>query len=366
MKNGSEMKQRSFFSTTFSFVLEYFNITVSELSKNSCVTADSLYYWKTRGHAPKSIEIVEELVDVVCQNLNSRDAFRFKEKQDFINKLNVSVSSGKSLSRIFEYVDDMSFEETIKYVLVFSFYNKDGLPEKSSSISSHKEQSVASSNAIEAIVFDFDGTLTASNEFKTIWEQIWTALGYDIGDCVSLHARFSRGEITHSEWCELTEQKFRERKFSKTLLDSLVKNIKFIDGIEEVFQELDKRDIKIYIVSGSVQYVIRKSLGGLHQYVSGINANVFNFDQEGYLTDIIGTEYDFEGKSARIRKIADELRISTDQILFVGNSNNDEWAHKSGARTLCINPKYTNMYDSEIWDDCIPVCSSLKEILKYL
>lgn len=112
--------------------------------------------------------------------------------------------------------------------------------------------------------------------------------------------------------------------------------------------------------------VIRSVIGDLYKYVDGIKANQFRFNQGGFLTEIVGTKYDFEGKAAFITEIALELNVSPKDILFIGNSVNDRFAHISGARTLCINPKLTDPTNRTIWNDCIQTCEDLTEIIKYL
>lgn len=218
----------------------------------------------------------------------------------------------------------------------------------------------------QVVVFDFDGTLTSGKTNKTTWERLWTSLDYDVKMCQDLHLRYDRNEITHTEWCKLTEQKFRERNLHRNMVDNIASKIKLMKGTRNTFQELQRRDIKIYIVSGSILTVIRSVLGNLYQYVDGIKANQFRFNQSGFLTEIIGTKYDFEGKASFITEVAMELNISPKDILFIGNSVNDRFAHISGARTLCINPKLTDITNRTVWNDCIQTCEDLMEIIKYL
>lgn len=217
-----------------------------------------------------------------------------------------------------------------------------------------------------AVIFDFDGTLTSGKTIRTTWESIWSSLDYDVKCCQELHLRFNRNEITHAEWCKLTEQCFRKRNLHREMVDKIASGIHLLKGVKATFQELQKRDIKIYIVSGSILSVIRSVLGSNYQYIDGIKANQFRYNESGFLTEIIGTKYDFEGKASFISEVAAELKISTKDILFVGDSINDQFAYISGAKTLCINPKLTDITNRTIWNDCIPICRDLREILPYV
>ena len=221
-------------------------------------------------------------------------------------------------------------------------------------------------NRTRAVVFDFDGTLTSGKASKTTWESLWVKLGYPIEECQKLHMRFNRQEISHAEWCETTERSFQKKNLHRDDVEAVAGAIRLIDGIEETFKALRQKDIKIYIVSGSILLIIQRVLGNLYQYIDGIKANVFRFDSRGLLERIIGTKYDFQGKSEYILKIANELEISPRDVLFVGNSANDQFAYLSGARTLCINPILTDVSNTTIWNECIMPCSDLREILRFL
>lgn len=218
----------------------------------------------------------------------------------------------------------------------------------------------------QVVVFDFDGTLTTSNSKRTTWESIWIGLGYDVKCCQELHLRFSRGEITHDQWCKITEDYFRKQHLHRDTLENISRKIHLLKGTRETLKELYQRDIKIYIVSGSIMTVIRSVLRPVYQYIDGIKANEFRFGDDGFLREIIGTKYDFEGKASFISELSKELRVHPSDILFVGNSINDQFVYTSGARTLCINPQLTDIGNSKIWNDCIPSCRNLTEILKYI
>jgi len=147
----------------------------------------------------------------------------------------------------------------------------------------------------------------------------------------------------------------------------LAQKTKLIAGCKKTLQVLKDRNIKLYIVSGSIKDIIENVLGSTHVFFTEIKANEFIFDtQTSILNKIIGTKYDFEGKANYIRYIANRLKISPSDILFIGNSNNDMWAYQSGADTLCINPIHTNYHNDTIWHNTIVDCKNLSEILPFI
>lgn len=223
-------------------------------------------------------------------------------------------------------------------------------------------------NGIKAVVFDFDGTLTRSNiNKKSTWQRIWVKLGYTVNECNELHLKFSRNEISHQEWCDLTCRKFRDKGMSKNTLKEIASEINLVEGCIPVLKKIKDENIFLYITSGSIQDVIKDVIGQENiSLFEEIQSNRMEFEHNGLLKRIIGTKFDFKGKCSFIEKVANELNIKPYEILFVGNSNNDELAYISGAITLCVNPHETNPHVANVWNNIIYEMKNLKEILPYI
>ena len=73
-----------------------------------------------------------------------------------------------------------------------------------------------------------------------------------------------------------------------------------------------------------------------------------------------------DGSHLSENTVAEELNISTQDILFVGNSVNDRFAYQSGAETLCINPKLVDITDNIVWNHNIIECKDLQEIIPFI
>ena len=95
-------------------------------------------------------------------------------------------------------------------------------------------------------------------------------------------------------------------------------------------------------------------------------ANRFTFNKKGYLSRIIGTNYDFDGKAKYVEKVSNDCHIPVDEILFIGNSFNDAHVYRSGARTLCINPWLTNSHNTLYWHDSIDNMKNFEEIIPFV
>lgn len=207
---------------------------------------------------------------------------------------------------------------------------------------------------MKAVIFDFDGTLTEKK--GNLWKRIWKELGYDIGPesyYASLFKRFMRENITYTQWCKLTLEAFQEKGFTKQKLDEITVDMKLIEGAEDLIKNLHAKGLELHIVSGNIVSVIEKVLEPNNRYISVIKANEFVFDENGNITEIVGTKYDHKGKATYIRELCERKGYKPSEVLFIGNSMNDEWVYESGARTLCVNPDDTKSENSTIWNKVI-------------
>ncbi|MBR2969857.1 MAG: HAD-IB family phosphatase [Clostridia bacterium] len=207
---------------------------------------------------------------------------------------------------------------------------------------------------MKIVVFDFDGTLTIKK--SNLWKRIWQELGYDIGPnsyYISLLNRFFAKKLSHKEWCKLTLKAYKEKGFTIQKFDEIIDTIRLQNGALELIKYLYSKGIEIHIVSGNINYAINRILKENTQYISSIKANEFLFDKNGIISDIIGTKYDHEGKAKYILELCEKKNIGPNEVLFVGNSSNDEWVYLSGAKTICVNPDKTDINNNKIWNKIV-------------
>lgn len=219
----------------------------------------------------------------------------------------------------------------------------------------------------KVVIFDFDGTLTKPYCGYNTWETLWVELGYPVEYCEKYHKLYSNNEISHDEWCEITEKFFKEKGLTKKELINASKNAELLSDIKEVITYLKSKGILLYILSGSIKQYIEIVLGGeLSRCFTEIKANRFVFHAQGKLEGIIGTPYDFEGKARFVQKIIQEKKVKPKDIIYIGNSFNDEFVYTSGVETLCINPSNTDYYNSKVWHNYLRNVKSLKEVLPFI
>lgn len=216
---------------------------------------------------------------------------------------------------------------------------------------------------MKAIVFDFDGTLTQG---CSVWESAWKTLTYKVDKnsaFVTNYRDFLNKKMTYDELHQSTLNRFIKMDMNIADLDFIANKVKLIDGFSDAIKAIYDKGFSMHIVSGAITNIIERVIGKDLKYFSSINSHEMQFGDGYFLNDIVQTKYDFEGKFRFIEKLKKEEDIKSENIIFIGNSNNDESACKSGCRTICVNP-YDTCYDNkEVWHEVIHNMTDLRQIL---
>lgn len=214
---------------------------------------------------------------------------------------------------------------------------------------------------MKAVVFDFDGTLT--DESQNVWKLLWERCGDVDGNArKELYKRHRiNKEITRREWFDLTAEEFKKQGLSAKDVYEISKNIKLINGAEEVLKGLTAQGYDLYIVSGCLKESIRLVLGSLTSYFTDIEANMCLFDHDGKIKGFVPTKYDYEGKAEYIEGLKG-FGYNPENIVYIGNSDNDEWVKGTGCKTICINPANADIYNSSKWDRVFLNVTDLRQI----
>ena len=231
-----------------------------------------------------------------------------------------------------------------------------------------KYQNANSPFRIKAIVFNFEGTMVIGkdNSSLNVWERIFQSVGLSINDLACISREFANGIITYKEFRERIAIILRKQKLNKSHLEKIANDYKLIPGVMETVESLTQYEVKLYITSGNIRYLIRKMLGRYSINFDKIMANEILFDTAGNFSWIIPTKYDYEGKATFIKQIIDDNNIQIHEILYVGSTHEDHFVKKSGVKTLCVNPLFTNPSDSDIWDYSIRSLEDFSEIYEIL
>ncbi len=214
-------------------------------------------------------------------------------------------------------------------------------------------------------VFDFDGTLTKSKAGGNCWRYVWEKIGKTNRD-EELYDQFARGDFDTAEWTARVIAEYRQNGVTKNVVDEIGSKLVLREGVEEVFSFLKANNVKIYIFSGGIKGMIESCLGNNLRFVDGVECEDLIYDENGLVYGTASPEFDTENKYFFIQELVKRLKVAPDEIFFMGNGRNDETAHRSGARTLCVNPDKTNPYDKNCWDFYIENIENMQQILPFI
>ncbi len=220
---------------------------------------------------------------------------------------------------------------------------------------------------MKAVIFDFDGTLTKSKKGSNCWRKIWEFID-DIEYDDTLYNQFVENKIDYKQWLDLIIKRYIEKDVTDLTLHDIANSIKMIEDSFNVLKLLNQNDIKIFILSGGIKQIIENVLRreNVLQFITSIEAYDFLFDSKGKLTSCKTPNHNLENKCEYIELVKQKYDLSSKEILFIGNGQNDQTAFQSGVVTLCINPDDADYKNKKIWQHTILSCNSLKDILSFV
>lgn len=225
------------------------------------------------------------------------------------------------------------------------------------------ESTAGPSGKTVAVVFDFVGTLLPKIDADSSLRYIWLESGQDKARFQNILVRYSHDADDRRSYFQQATELFREARITKDDITLIGKDARLIPGICDVFNVLNDAGVLIWIVSRSERQFIRAALGDLACYVEEIKSNQFLFDSEGVVDGIRISPFDYEGKRRFVSRVAGDLSVSPQDIVFVGNSNNDASVRGSGAVTVCVSSSNTTGTDRSSWTHCCQCCDDLREVV---
>ncbi len=188
---------------------------------------------------------------------------------------------------------------------------------------------------------DFDGTLLDIN--SSSWFLITSALGCEKEDSIN-EELFKKGKISYAEWSRRTIELYKKYGLTKKKFIELASSQKLVDSCVETLKKLRERGLKTCIISGGIKnfYDYFEKKEGLKVDFPRFCTELF-FDEEGKLIGGTYSNYDYEGKIEVLKEICNILKISSKEVVFVGDSENDLPIFKVVGLSVAISPKSKNV-----------------------
>ncbi|MEB3778727.1 MAG: HAD-IB family phosphatase [Desulfurococcales archaeon] len=177
---------------------------------------------------------------------------------------------------------------------------------------------------IEMIVFDMDGVLV---KVRSSWEYVHRSLGV-LEEANKVKQLYEEGKIDYIKWMELDTKLWINASNGRlhiSKLSELLDKVELMPGAVETSRTLHRMGKRIAIISGGIDLLAKRvaRMIGADAWM----ANGLTFDKRGYLKPggipLVGTR-----KDRALKKLAGELGIKLDKIMYVGDSSWDAPAMK--------------------------------------
>lgn len=207
------------------------------------------------------------------------------------------------------------------------------------------------------VVTDFDGTLW--NVESSSWYAITSALGCEKEDNIN-RKLFYQGKIDYAEWSRRTIELYKKYGLTKKKFLHIISSYKLVDSCVETFRKLRKMGIKTGIISGGIKnvYEFLRRKEGLEVDFPKFASELF-FDENGNLIYGTYSNFDFEGKIDVLEEICKESGINLEEVVFVGDDENDLPIFEVVGLSVAINPK-----SQKVKENSDVVISHFSELLK--
>lgn len=119
-------------------------------------------------------------------------------------------------------------------------------------------------------------------------------------------------------------------------------------------------------MSGGIKNIIEEKVKKFRRFITEIEAETLTLDVNGIVDGIILAESNVEDKNNFVLNQIKKYNLRKEEVIFVGNSYNDEEVYKSGVTTICLNPVKTDYTNKKIWTHYLLNLKDLQAILKFV
>ena len=190
---------------------------------------------------------------------------------------------------------------------------------------------------IELIAFDVDGTLVEHPEQLVIWQLLNLRFTGDMQAPDNRFDDYLSGRMDYPTWVELDVSDWIRAGATREMIMEEVRKLRPTQGAREVLDRLKARGYRLAVISGTLDVVLDEFFP-THPFDT-VFTNHLRFDPDDVLCGWKATEYDMDGKTVALRRLAEQAGLSLSRCGFVGDHVNDVSVAREAGFSVAFNPK---------------------------
>ena len=211
------------------------------------------------------------------------------------------------------------------------------------------------------VCFDVDGTLIDNVKFS--WNIFHDYFKVDMERRENARNDFFSGKISYLQWAQHDISMWKEKGARKQDFLKAIEHLSLMNGAMETLQELKKNNLKLAIISGSMNILLEKFIPNYNEFFDDVFLSKIYFGEDGKITSIEPTEFDIEKKAEALKQIAKRENIRLEECVFVGDYLNDLKVIQEAGLGIAFNCKHDELKKAA---DVVIEKKDLREVLRYI
>ena len=211
------------------------------------------------------------------------------------------------------------------------------------------------------VCFDVDGTLIDNVKFS--WNIFHDYFKVDMKRRENARNDFFNGKISYLQWAWHDINMWKEKGAKKEDFLKAIEGLSLMNGAMETLQELKKNNLKLAIISGSMNILLEKFIPNYNNFFDDVFLSKIYFGEDGKITSIEPTEFDIEKKAEALKQIAKREKIKLSECVFVGDYLNDIKIIQEAGLGIAFNCQHDELRKAA---DVVIEKKDLREVLRYI
>jgi HAD superfamily phosphoserine phosphatase-like hydrolase len=189
------------------------------------------------------------------------------------------------------------------------------------------------------IGFDLDGTLLRGYEYS--WRLVWNHLGVQPAIWKEATRRYLTSKRTFEDykaWCEHDYQQMRAHGLRREHFAQITSSVSPTNNLKDALRTLRTEGFVLALISGGIDTFIDEKIPDAKDLFDYICINRLRFDDQGAISGIDPTPFDFAGKVVALEAICKEYGVTLADSVFVGEGNNDEFVIEAAGLGIAYPP----------------------------